>query len=124
MIEYLPQTILPLIAHRNNYYLSANLLILLRDKAENDLRILKQCRQAQTSYKLYGHNSYMQVILCLICRQDSISLPMNKQFYGLSRDGKSGKCMQCYDTHKKHLHRGLILLFLPTIYFARTPSPH
>ena len=107
IIEYPPQTILPLIAHRNNY-LSANVLILITDQAQNDLHILKQCGQAQTFYKLCRCNSYMQVILCLICKQDSISLPMNKQFYGLSRDCKSGKCMQCYDTHKKRLHRGLI----------------
>ena len=107
MIEYPPQT---MIAHRNNY-LSANVLILIMDQAQNDLHILKQCGQAQTSYKLYRCNSYMQVILCLICKQDSIRLPMNKQFYGLSRDGKSGKCMQCYDTHKKRLHRGLIPLY-------------
>ena len=34
----------------------------------------------QTSDKLHGHNSYMQVIFSLIhIKQDSISLAMNKQ---------------------------------------------
>ena len=37
---------------------------------------------------------------CLIRKQDSKRLPMNKQ-YGQSRKGKSGKGMQRDDTHKK-----------------------
>jgi len=44
---------------------------------------------SQTSDKLCGHNSYMQVIFCMMHKQDSKSVQMNKCFHGLSKEGKT-----------------------------------
>ena len=48
---------------------------------QNDLHNIIIFKQfiGQTSDKLHGHNSYMQLIFSLIHKQDSINLPMNKQ---------------------------------------------
>ena len=66
----------------------------------------------QTSDKLHGHNSYMQVIFSLIhIKQDSISLAMNKQ---------SLAGLQCNDTKKIIcVHTSL----LPPYHNIVTPSP-
>ena len=52
---------------------------------------------------LCGHNSYMQVILCLIREQDSISLAMNKRFYGLVGKGSLGRVFNAIPPQKRLL---------------------
>ena len=70
MFEYPPQTSLHLITLGYMYVYLQNDL--------HNIIIFKQFI-GQTSDKLHGHNSYMQLIFSLIHKQDSISLPMNKQ---------------------------------------------
>ena len=103
MFEHPPQTSLPLMTLGYRY-------VYLQNDLHDNFIIFKQFI-GQTSDKLHGHNSYMQVIFSLIHKQDSISLPMNKQSLAGVYNAMTQKKIICIGDY-----------FLPTTII--TPSPN